>query len=99
MGGGGSCTKSRQTSTSHCPTKTISKILTRPFKYRFSEFFVFDYDSLPYIFSGSSWPGAIFPLVALDKVSLSIYYLFILVDVEMKEFAFVTDGTDFFFSL
>ena len=37
-------------------------------KYRFIEFFVFDYDSLPYILALFFWLGVPFPLVALDKI-------------------------------
>ena len=36
-------------------------------KYRFIEFFVFDYDSLPYLLALFFLLGVTFPLVALDK--------------------------------
>ena len=35
-------------------------------KYRFTEFFVFAYDSLPYLLS-LFWSGVAFPLVTLGK--------------------------------
>ena len=37
-------------------------------KYRFIDFFVFDYSSLPYLLSLFFWLEVPFPLVALDKV-------------------------------
>ena len=37
-------------------------------KYKFMEFFVYDYDSLPYLLSLFFWSGVTFPLVALDKI-------------------------------
>ena len=39
--------------------------------YRFIEFFVSDYDSLPYLLSLFFWSGGTFPLVALDKILMS----------------------------
>ena len=38
---------------------------TSRFKYRFIEFFVFDYDSLPFFVF---WSGVTFSLFALDKI-------------------------------
>ena len=38
------------------------------FKYKFMEFFIFDYGSLPYILKLYFWLGVTFPLVALDKI-------------------------------
>ena len=38
-------------------------------KYRFIEFFVFDYGSHPYLLSVVFWSGVTFPLVALDKIT------------------------------
>ena len=40
-------------------------------KYRYIEFFAFDYDSLPISFQS----GLLFPLVALDKIYHSAYYI------------------------
>ena len=37
-------------------------------KSRFIEFFVFDYDCIPYLLSLFFWFGVTFPLVALDKI-------------------------------
>ena len=41
-------------------------------EYRFIEFFVFDYDSLPYLLSLFIWLGDTFPLAALDKIPLCL---------------------------
>ena len=47
-------------------------------KYRFIEFFVFDYDSLPCLPSLFFWSGVTFPLVAPDKISMIYAHLTIL---------------------
>ena len=47
-----------------------SNYLVGSVKCRFIEFFVFDYDSLPYLLSLFFWSGVVFPLVALDKTYL-----------------------------
>ena len=45
-------------------------------KYRFIDFFVFNYDSLPYLLSLFFWWGVTFPLVALDKiVRVDVFYI------------------------
>ena len=49
-------------------------------KYRFIEFFVFDYDSLPYLLKlFFFWLRVTFPLVALDKFFLM--HLMELIDI------------------
>ena len=45
-----------------------SNYLVGSVKYRFIEFFVFDYDSLPYLLSLFFLSGVTFPLVALDRI-------------------------------
>ena len=50
----------------------IITIIIIAVKYRFIEFFVFDCDSLPYLFFVFWW-GVTFPLVALDKISWDYY--------------------------
>ena len=42
---------------------------SRCVKHRFIKFFVYDYDSLPYLLSLFFWLGVPFPLVAPDKIS------------------------------
>ena len=46
-----------------------SSCLVGSVKYRFIEFFVFDYGSLPYLLSLFLWLGVTFPVVSLDKMS------------------------------
>ena len=41
-------------------------------RYRFVEFFAFDSDSLPYLLCLCFWSGVTFPLVALDKMCMSV---------------------------
>ena len=54
-----------------------SILVGRVLSIGFIEFFVFDYDSLPYLLSLFFWSGVTFPLVALDK----IYIVFVEIDL------------------
>ena len=47
-----------------------SSYLREERKYRFIEFSVFDYNSLPYLLPLLFWSGVIFPLIAPDKISI-----------------------------
>ena len=47
------------------------------YRYRFTEFVVFDYGSFPYSLSLFFWLGVTFPLVALDKITHSLSFSFI----------------------
>ena len=54
----------------------VKGLVTSAVKYRFIEFFVFDYESLPYLLSLFFWWRVTFPLAALDKIYLEFAFYF-----------------------
>ena len=77
---------------------SVLQVLLFHVKYRFIEFFVFDYDSLPIYFQS----GITFPLVALDKILLipghpllgSSENCLLLLLISLKQTASITDNVN-----